>query len=400
MLTVSQLSSWSPGTWAPAMTMIDVRRASEERSARELEDAATQIQQTWTGNAARVMVAALRQEAAVHREWAPILTDVSQILQAAITSTSARQSDLAGDVAKADRLDIGVSDPGYCSMPSRPFPTSVAEIATWIALFYTTTTLTRSIRLTLTRATGDDLLSATALARLVDVTAPDAHDGPLDLSDAGIRMQADTNGQDRYGDCVTLSTLMGIARTDPDFIRQHMRWDESAGVYVVTLYDPDTGRPIDVRVDPSTLPLEGSDQAGTSDPTLFSVYEQALRQRFGDDYTAGQTIGHPAPVITGHAAEDVDVDEIGSVLSTRPPGTVVAGVYQDQGTVDPAKRLCSGHAYNVVAVDASGNVTLANPWGPQGGFNSENQYCPGRVTLTPDEYRRWVGGTVAVKQPY
>jgi hypothetical protein len=35
--------------------------------------------------------------------------------------------------------------------------------------------------------------------------------------------------QDRYGDCTTLSTLIGIAHSDPDFVYLHMAWDPTTG---------------------------------------------------------------------------------------------------------------------------------------------------------------------------
>ena len=87
-----------------------------------------------------------------------------------------------------------------------------------------------------------------------------------------------------------------------------------------------------------------------------------------------------------------------STLGTKPPGVVTVDTcYGDPqpANVDPAKRVVPGHAYSVVSVDANGNVTVQNPWGPAGGYHG-GKYYPGVVTLTPEEYHRWFGqgGTV------
>jgi hypothetical protein len=400
MLTVVQLSSWSKAAWEAGRQMVDDRTAAELTTAAQLDEAAATIEKSWEGAAGGAIASTLRELAKRHREWLPILAEVCNVLTTVATATAGHQADLAVAVKDAQSLGITVNDSGSCSMPDLPFPTSPQAVIDRIKLWYATMQDTRRIRTILVQATGDDLLAATALSRLADVALPSADDGPLDLTDAGIRMQVDTNDQDGYGDCVTLSTLMGIARNSPDFVRRHLSYNAATGTYSVVLYDPKTGLPITVLVDPTKLPVEGSQQAATGDVTFLSVYEQALRQQFGDEYTKGQSIGNPAMAITGKPAESVSVGDLSSVLGTKPPGTIVAGVYNSQmpGT-DPSKLLCPGHAYNVVSVDSAGSITLANPWGPQGGFH-DNTYYPGRVTLTPDEYKRWVGGTVAVKQPY
>lgn len=401
MLTVPQLTAWTDAAWTPAYTMMSRREQVEKQTAKELSEQATAIRSKWTGLVGKTIATLIEGLAKSHLEWLPILNDIRTILQHVTGELTDRQHELRGLLATAAYQRYVVDDPGYCNLPpGLPAFKTMADIIQRMELLVAAQRLTNAIRTKLLDASGDDELAAISLARLADTTLPSLIDGPLDLTDAGIRMQTLTNSQDEYGSCVTLASLMGIGLANPDFIRRHVTWDPSTGQYTITLYDPHTREPIQVGVRPSEIESKASDLGGTDLPTYLSVYEAALEKQFGEDYTEAQSLGNALPVITGKRPHPVAVDQIGHTINHQPPGTVIADNMNQPPGTDPVKLLCPGHAYTVTGVDAAGNITLTNPWGPQGGFSNGDTYYPGSVSLTSDEYSLWVGRTIALDQPY
>ncbi len=402
-LTVSQLQGWSPSVWQSGQRMVTDRIQVETETAAQLRASAARLEESWQNPNLPVMIPMLIGLAMQHEAWIPTLTEVGTILTDVIRLTSKNQISLTVQLANAASLSARVDDAGYAHMPEGlPAPTTVEEQQERFKLMIAVWRVTTAIREVLVKATGDDTLAAAAIARLCVEELPSGFDGPLDLSDAGIEMAVETNTQDGYGDCSMLANLLGLARANPQWVRDHIQWDAASGMYKVTLYDPNTGQPITTYVDPSVLPSATADQASTNDPTIFSVYEQALRQQFGNEYVTGQTIEHPSAVLTGKGGEYAGPPSAAAardVLNTQPPGVVVAGPVNQPAGVDPSKMLAPGHAYNVASVDAAGNVTLINPWGPQGGYGEDGHYYPGEVTLTADEYQRWVVGSSTMRQP-
>lgn len=116
----------------------------------------------------------------------------------------------------------------------------------------------------------------------------------------------------------------------------------------------------------------------------------------------GSTGAFAVIALTGRLHDSISLnptmDELAQTVNGPPPGVATAGVapWNDQGNVDPNKKLASGHEYRISAVDTKNQtVTLKNPWGPEGA----NGY-PGTVTLTYDEYKKWVTGTTETRPPF
>ena len=171
-----------------------------------------------------------------------------------------------------------------------------------------------------------------------------------------------------------------------------MVWDEDSQTYTVTLYDRDTGAPIQVSVDPRQLP-EFPSNGMTQEPDFVSIYTQAMRQTYPDiDSSNFQLTGK---IVLGktydeHTSREVPFDEIRDTLDTEPPGSAMVattGAPEQQPDDVPAnKKLYGGHAYSVVGFTPDGQIILRNPHGP--GSDSHT------VTLTEDEYRRWINGVM------
>jgi hypothetical protein len=282
------------------------------------------------------------------------------------------------------------------------FPLSLPKLGDFLRYLTYARQQTLRAREVLMQADGRDREASTALLGMIGIDLPPTNDGPIDLTDEGILLQADLNGQDRYGDCTTLSTLIAIAHSDPGFVRRHLHWDPSTGTYQVTLYDD--GKPVTVNVDPSTLPTDGSQQAATNKPSWLSVYEQAIEQQFGDVHN-GQFEDVPIGRITGHdvpLGPPPSADDIRHGMNQDPPAVITADTANapaQPDDVDPAKRVVHGHTYAVRGLDSDGNVILQNPWGPTGGW-TDGKYYPGEVHLTPEEYRKWFSNGAVLNPPY
>lgn len=399
MTTVSDLEAFEATAWARPADWARDQSTAVRKTQAELTAEAAQVDASWPDPVGMLASAALRSQAASYGELATGYTDGATVIDDAAGELGSRRGELVsakGDVAGREHVE-GPDDQGVVrSTLSWRFSLDPQDYADYFSAASFAKQQTLHIREILMRADGHDRQATVQLMALVGVELPPTTDGPIDLSDTGIVLQADLNSQDRYGDCVSLSTLISIAHSDPDFVREHMRWDEDTGTYQVTVYRD--GKPVTVSVDPDTLPSDGSDQSGgTGNPSWLAVYEQALEQEFGD-IEDGQTLETPMERITGRDSDNGDTlspDEIRERLDRDPPAiitTATSGAEPQPADVDPTKRLVEGHAYTVRGVDADGNIVLQNPWGPNGGWDGE-QYYPGEVHLTPEEYDRWCNGS-------
>lgn len=401
MITVSQLTSFDPASWNAAAEWARTRGKQSTEAQAELEAQAAKLAAAWPSWVGQLAVAAIRNQAAAQGELATSYADGATV----IDDCSLDISGLREEMKKLQATVAGTADlagPDDAGVVTCTKGFSLLEIIDWLELRALAGQHTISAREILMQATDKDRGATIALMALIGIDLPDTGDGPIDLTDEGIVLQADLNGQDRYGDCTTLSTLIGIAHSDPDFIRRHMVWDPATGTYQVTLYRD--GKPVTVSVDPDSLPTDGSQQAATNKPSWLSIYEQAINQEFGD-IPDGQFEDVPIERITG---KDVPLgpppstDDIRDAMAGDPPGVVTADTANapDQpADVDPAKRVVPGHTYCVRGLDADGNVILQNPWGPGGGWH-DGKYYPGEVHLTPEEYQRWFSNGAVLKPPY
>lgn len=407
MTTVTDLLAFDPATWQRSAEWARKRAKTAAETQTELTTQAAAIDKAWPDPVGAMASAELREQAASFGELATAFDDGATVIDDAAGQMTDRKDELTqlqADVAGHPHLD-GPDDHGNVRS-TLPFPTIFPPDVPKIIEFFQCRSLagqqTLKAREILMRADGHDRQSTIALMALVGIDLPPSTDGPIDLSDTGIVLQADLNSQDRYGDCVSLATLVSIAHSDPDFIREHMVYDPATGTYRVTLYED--GRPVTVSVDPDDLPADGSDQAGgTGNPSFLAVYEQALEQQFGD-IEDGQTLETPMERITGQDSDNggtLSPEEIREALDRDPPAiitTATSGAEDQPDDVDPTKRVVDNHAYTVRGVDADGNIVLQNPWGPNGGWDGD-QYYPGEVHLTPDEYERWFNGSSVADLP-
>ena len=401
MITVSQLVAFDPASWNNAAGWARDRGKESTEAQAELEVQALKLAAAWPSWVGQLAVAAIRGQAAAQGELATAYTDGATVIDdcsLGIVGLRDQMKDLQQTVAGTADLS-GPDDVGVVTS-TKGF--SLTEILDWLRVRAQAGQLTITAREILMQATDKDRGATIQLMGLIGIEVPDTGDGPIDLTDDGIVLQADLNSQDRYGDCTTLSTLIGIAHSDPDFIRRHMVWDPTTGTYQVTLYRD--GKPVTVSVDPSTLPIDGSQQAATNKPSWLSVYEQAIEQEFGD-VEDGQFEDVPIERITG---KDVPLgpppspDDIRDAMERDPRGVVTADTAnapEQPDDVDPTKRVVPGHTYSVRGLDADGNVILQNPWGPNGGW-VDGKYYPGEVHLSPEEYERWFSNGAVLNPPY
>lgn len=403
MITVSQLSAFDPASWTAISTWSRSAGKSATETQQELEAQAAALVLAWPGTPGQLAAAKVRDRADAHGELATAYDDASEVIDEATSEVTGFRDDV--NVAKArivatPHLD-GPSDPGKVTST---YPFSPLKFFDWLHHRSLAKQETLTVQEILAKADGSDRQATLGLSAVMGMDLPPTDDGPIDLTDEGIELQADLNNQDRYGDCTTLSTLISLAHSDPNFIREHMKWDPDTNTYEVTLYDDD-GNPVTVNVDPSKIPSQGSDTEATGKPTWMSVYEQAIQQQYGD-IPNGQWEDVPIRRITG---QDVDlgpppsVDDIRDGMNQDPPSVMTADTVHGSNQpddVDPAKRVVNNHTYAVRGIDDDGNVILQNPWGPDGGWGSDGRYYPGEVRLTPEEYEKWFGNGAKLDPPF
>ena len=401
MITVTQLAAFDPSSWDRAAEWARAKGKKAREAQTELGSQADKLAKAWPSWVGQLAVSAIRNQATAQGELATAYDDGATVIDDAslgMVGLRDRIKDLQATVTGTPDVR-GPDDQGVVEA-TRAF--SFTDIIEFLKVRALAGQLTITAREILMQATDKDRGATIALMALIGIDLPDTGDGPIDLTDEGIVLQADLNSQDRYGDCTTLSTLIGIAHSDPDFIRRHMVWDPDTGTYQVTLYRD--GEPVTVSVDPDSLPTDGSQQAATNKHSWLSVYEQAIQQEFGD-VSNGQFEEVPIARITG---EDVprtgppSAADIERAMDQDPRGVVTADTAnapEQPDNVDPTKRVVPGHTYSVRGLDSDGNVILQNPWGPGGGWH-DGKYYPGEVHLTPEEYQRWFSNGAVLNPPY
>lgn len=222
--------------------------------------------------------------------------------------------------------------------------------------------------------------------------------GPLDV---GGRSWHDIN-QGKIGDCWALATLAGQGRQDPSAYDEMVRSNPN-GTVSVRLYD-DGGNPHWVTVT-GDLPVDANgklvgvsgdpdNDAADSAENWPTYVEKALARAYedGDETTGGyQNLDGDSPAnafryLTGHEAENTDVDDISTddirvrVESGEPVVVSTEGSSDDAYVYEnESGPLVGNHAYFVKDVLPDGRVVLGNPWGTD---------APGpEVTLTQEELR-------------
>jgi hypothetical protein len=402
MIGVGQLTAFDPAPWEKTA---DADAASARKlagQAAQLRVSATLLKLIWVSEAAQKAAAAFDAAALILEGVAEQQDDAAQIITAATREMAIYKKDLDSAIATINGQPVTLADDGTvtvnASVSSQP-PQYQAAMCAWASQ------VTIHVRTILLRAQAAITSREAALAALAAESIPTTTSGPIDLDDESVRLSIDANQQDDYGDCVTLSMLSGKGRADPQWVRDHMKWDPAQKKYVVTIYGTD-GKPIEVLVDPAKLPSRGAQAYGSGDPTWMSVMEEAYRQKF-PDIVDGSGAAHPDVVtmVTGQTVTrgPGSFDDIRDTLKGPPPGNVIVGTSgateAQPDTVDPAKRtvVINGgtHAYSVKGFDADGNIVLQNPWGPQGGYIG-GKFYPGELHLTQAEFNKWFNTSTRV----
>lgn len=401
MITVDQLQRYNAGLWRTLADLFEKTGRDLLGQAKDLQASAASTRRHWPDQTGTMIADRMEEQADASSDAAPVFDDAAVVIRKATETIEVCRASLTTILVWLDPQPLRVSDTGTVTLTlvGRLLPPPTQK-----TLVHRAQSSTMMIKRLLVRASQADAEAAQALAALIGLDLPFVDGGPLDLSDAGIAEQAAANRQGQYGFCAYLTPLMSIGNADPDLIRRNMKWDPSTRMYTVTLYDPDTGKPMQVQVDPEKIPDGGSEGPGP-EPTYLSIYEEALRKGFPDiDNT---NFPEATKIITGESAEerpatDTDFDEIQTTMDDG--GAVMAatpGAAEPQpADIDDDKRLVQGHAYSVKGFDDQGRIILENPWGPQGGTDSNGNFCPGEVRLTEDEYRRWVGGVGQLDAPF
>ncbi len=397
MITCSALRGYQP-------TALEGKAQEVARAADRLHEVAERyrrlartVAEAWPDPTGQEAATSLLQLAeGVDRE-ADRVAKIAPILDtAAAEITVAQQKLAAADQTDAADPFLAADDTGTVTLSA---PAMLLPPLVQLSKFHRATQLTHSYRNALLRATKADQSATNALYELAGRTPPYEDDtGPVDLSDAAIRDQAMNSVQGGYGDCYFLSSLAAIGNADPQFIRDHMRWNPDTGRYEVTIYENTPmgviGRT--VEVDPDTLP--DATRGPDGEVTFLSVYEEAYRQTVhGAIFT--RTGGLPSDAmlaITGHEADATLVrpasfDEIRETVEAQPPGAVAVatnpgGPWPDPEDVPYEQRLCPRHAYWVRGFDDQGRIILVNTWGTDGGTSGGVDY-PGEVHLTEEQFR-------------
>ncbi len=416
MMTVSKLEGYDHGPYATVAQDFYTLALDDETRAVDLRHMADAIRGSWKESASQDAAQACVDEADLLEGNVSLLNRGADILQETNSRMGTQQNNLmtarsAIEAAQMTLLDDGtVTVPASLMLVARSgslvgmlaggFPGALAGSAAAAALIHKARMLTYQVRVILTAADTVDEADAAALAALAAEQIPTPQRGPIDLDDESIRLTADINQQDGYGDCATLALLTGISEVDPQWVRDHMRWDPDKQCYLVTVYDPETGQPREVEVDPATLPTSGAQAYGGS-PTWLAVMEEAYASEFGPEFTDyGKTFDEAAAYVLGTRGEShpASFDDIRATIEGEPPGAVVVGTtgFDQPRYTDPSRRLVDGHAYVVTGFDDAGNIVLQNPWGPNGGYAQDGTYCPGEVHLTETEFKMWFGDSYHV----
>ncbi|WP_040282544.1 hypothetical protein [Tessaracoccus massiliensis] len=415
-MKVDDLKSFNEGDWMEAAAGFEEDASDKATYADKLDGTAGVIESQWRDEVGDMSAARHREHAEAVRDVIPIYEGAAQTVRDAASEMVARRGNLEDLLAFAQKHDIVVTNGGT----TFPSPRALVDHAHELPkLFALNRAVGARIRLVLQMAAAADGRAALALLAVLRIDLPYFDGGPLDMSDEGIREQIALSAQGDYGFCAFLSPLMALGEANPDVIRDNVRWDPGTDSYVVTLHDPETGERIEVNVDPRDIPrnaageLEGADNTYTGEPNFLSIYEQAVRQQFPE--RKSYDFPTSVKIITGRdvdevRAEHTSLDEIRQVREANPPGAVMVATTgavetQNYETVPPEKFVVPGHAYTVDHVTEDGMIVLNNTWGPEGGSfeypkDSGNfHHGPGQITLTEEEYQRWMNGTMMVENP-
>lgn len=397
MITVSYLEAYDTGKLRGVATDWEAKAKQLDDQAAELEAEAREVQRTYPGGGGRSIANEIREQAREVRNQAARMRAQIPVVNQCATDVDDAKSKLIAAKNFVSGKPLAWDNLGKVRI------TATGDAAVKNENLSNRTTAEHKFFLALDKATRADNKAAAALYRAEGQEPPFQvlpDTGPINLDDASVRDQAQNSKQGVHGDCYFLSSLMALAESDPNFVREHMVW--KGDHWEVTLYDNMIFgvRENVIKVYPSDL-----DSTGTKGPdgewNFLSVYEAAYRQTLlGKVQTSdipgplGSLGGVPSGAmltLTGKQADfslvnPKDFSEIRDATNANPPRAVAVGTKDshlvDEGSIPFDKRLCPNHAYQVKGFDEQGRIILVNPWGP-----GSTSY-PTEVHLTEEEFRQ------------
>ncbi|MGY5764086.1 C2 family cysteine protease [Brachybacterium sp. DNPG3] len=222
--------------------------------------------------------------------------------------------------------------------------------------------------------------------------------------------------QGGVGDCGLMASLMALAQSDPDLIRDNLVRNDD-GTWTVTLYKDGLAVPITVD---STMPAEGGHSLVPADLdgdgveeyharfSWVTIYEKAMAE-FTSEYGApsyeelnnGGYGDEYLTILTGNEAQRTDESSFADLSARLQEGPVTAATEQPRewwrftGEVDDP-TIVPNHEYNVHGFIPAGTpapdgtvsdedrIHLDNPWGPD---ENDSGGQLGDLYLTEQEYR-------------
>nr|WP_108870862.1 hypothetical protein [Tessaracoccus timonensis] len=384
-VTLSELLDFKPRLWTSQADKWEKNANELATQATDIHAAADNLESSLTGPSGKKASAALRDKADQLLKASDVYLMVSLILSEGAGKMEEHQAK-AGDLKR--QLELGHVDVHEDGLCTPQFTINPIELARRASLAGAGTAKLKSI---LQLAVDLDRRIAEALKMRESLPPVDtAKTGPIDISIGAIQAAAATDAQGEWGNCVQLSSLRALAKANPQWLEDHVNWDAKKGAYVVNLWDPDTGEPKDVYVDPTMLTDSEHDSKDPSKLTIFDIYEQALISV--DPTHSGENLSDGFETIMGKEADWAG--STGEVIDAVNDDKAVTagGSKQDykHASIPAEKRLVPNHAYHVKEITPDGNIVLENPWGPNGG-TMDGVHFPGRVELTPEEYDKWIG---------
>lgn len=393
-VTLSELLNFNPDLWTSQAEGWERTSRIFNLQATQLDMTAQSVEQSQTGPSGVAAAAALRARAQMLRAIALEYATVAAVLRSGAAAMKSLQSALEQTVDTLEGAHITVAWDGSCSAKF------TLDLPEWIRRRQLAKAGERICKELLRQANDLDSRIADALQQRKDLPPPKHSDtGPVDLSVAGIEAAAQAHAQGAWGNCTQLSSLRALAATDPEELAKHVQWDAAKGVYMVQLYDPETGAPLEpIAVDPNLVVDTNEDTRDPDKITIFNIYEQALIT--ADPTHSGQALERGFRTITGEDPMMVDNGSfkstavIDAALESDPPHAVTTATpvesEVDYSKLSEDQYVVPNHAYHVVERDDDGNYVLANPWGHDSKYELEDGTVipiPAEVTLTPEQYR-------------
>lgn len=194
--------------------------------------------------------------------------------------------------------------------------------------------------------------------------------------------------QGTIGDCYFLAALAGVAKQNPDVIKNMIK-DNKNGTYTVT-FPNDKSHPITVSA-PTDAELglyNGGSKYGTwaiVAEKAFGRYQQLYKGKGGHTPAEGGDGGgrmeYANKLLTGKDSNKLMVPTTSEAdlaramqdaFTSKPPKEITCGIYGNKGKNGrTASGYPTGHAYTIVGFTpdgkGGGEVIVRNPWGGQDG---------------------------------